>query len=195
MEMQGEQRIPAPRDVVWAALNDPEVLKECIPGCQTVEKTSDTGFSATVVAKVGPVSAKFSGKVTLSDIDPPNGYTISGEGQGGVAGFGKGGAKVSLSDDGAGTLLRYTATAQVGGKLAQIGSRLVDSAAAKMADDFFAKFNLVAAAKAGPQPGAEPVAAAPSAIAPPSAPTGLRPVVWVPALIVVVAAVLYLILR
>lgn len=195
MEMQGEQRIPAPREVVWAALNDPEVLKECIPGCQTVEKTSDTGFSATVVAKVGPVSAKFSGKVTLSDIDPPNGYTISGEGQGGVAGFGKGGAKVSLSDDGAGTLLRYTATAQVGGKLAQIGSRLVDSAAAKMADDFFAKFNLVAAAKAGPQPGAEPAAVAPAAIAPPSAPTGLRPVVWVPALIVVAAAVLYLILR
>lgn len=195
MEMQGEQRIPAPRDVVWAALNDPEVLKECIPGCQTVEKTSDTGFSATVVAKVGPVSAKFSGKVTLSDIDPPNGYTISGEGQGGVAGFGKGGAKVSLSDDGAGTLLRYTATAQVGGKLAQIGSRLVDSAAAKMADDFFAKFNLVAAAKAGPQPGAETVAVAPAAVAAPSAPAGLRPVVWVPALIVVAAALLYLILR
>ena len=195
MEMQGEQRIPAPRDVVWAALNDPEVLKECIPGCQTVEKTSDTGFSATVVAKVGPVSAKFSGKVTLSDIDPPNGYTISGEGQGGVAGFGKGGAKVSLSDDGAGTLLRYTATAQVGGKLAQIGSRLVDSAAAKMADDFFAKFNLVAAAKAAPQPGAEPAAAAPAAVAPQSAASGLRPVVWVPALIVAAAAVLYLILR
>ena len=126
MEMQGEQRIPAPRDVVWAALNDPEVLKECIPGCQSVEKTSDTGFSATVVAKVGPVSAKFSGKVTLSDIDPPNGYTISGEGQGGVAGFGKGGAKVSLSDDGAGTLLRYTATAQVGGKLAQPALQLLE---------------------------------------------------------------------
>jgi len=195
MDMQGEQRIAAPRDVVWAALNDPEVLKECIPGCQSVEKTSDTGFSAVVVAKVGPVSAKFSGKVTLSDIDPPNGYTISGEGQGGVAGFGKGGAKVTLSDDGAGTLLRYTASAQVGGKLAQIGSRLVDSAAAKMAEDFFTKFNQVAAAKAAPPPAMDaPVAPPPAAGAAP-APSGLRPVLWIPALIVVVAAVLYFVLR
>lgn len=140
MDMSGTQRIEAPRDRVWAALNDPDVLRQCIPGCEEVVKQSDTEFTARVVAKVGPVSAKFSGKVTLSDLDPPNGYTITGEGSGGAAGFGKGGAKVALADDGSGTLLTYSAHAQVGGKLAQIGSRLVDATARKMADDFFARF-------------------------------------------------------
>ncbi|OYD85082.1 SRPBCC family protein [Azospirillum brasilense] len=154
MDMSGSQRITAPRDKVWAALNDPDILRQCIPGCEEVQKTSDTEFTAKVVAKVGPVSAKFSGKVTLSDLDPPNGYTITGEGSGGAAGFGKGGAKVSLEPDGeTATVLSYTAHATVGGKLAQIGSRLVDATARKMADDFFNRFTAVVG---GPQP--EPVA-------------------------------------
>jgi len=140
MEMQGERRIPAPRQAVWERLNDPETLKQCIPGCQEIEKTSDTEFTAKVRAKVGPVSANFTGKVTLSDLDPPQGYTISGEGQGGVAGFAKGSAKVALDEDSGDTVLRYGVQAQVGGKLAQIGSRLIDATARKMADDFFGRF-------------------------------------------------------
>jgi carbon monoxide dehydrogenase subunit G len=140
MEMTGERRIPAPRQLVWERLNDPETLKLCIPGCESVEKTSDTEFTAKVVARVGPVKASFSGKVTLSDLDPPSGYTISGEGTGGVAGFAKGGAKVSLEEDGAETVLRYEVQGQVGGKLAQIGSRLIDGTARKMAEDFFSRF-------------------------------------------------------
>ena len=140
MEMQGERRIPAPRQAVWEKLNDPEALKQCIPGCESVEKTSDTQFTAKVRAKVGPVSAHFTGKVTLTDLNPPQGYTISGEGQGGVAGFAKGSAKVALEEEGGETVLRYGVQAQVGGKLAQIGSRLIDATARKMADDFFSKF-------------------------------------------------------
>jgi len=140
MDMTGEYRIAAPREKVWAALNDPEVLKTCIPGCETLTKDSDTELSATVSTKVGPVSAKFTGKVTLSDINPPEGYKITGEGQGGVAGFAKGGAEVKLEEDGNETVLTYNATAQVGGKLAQIGSRLIDSTAKKMAGQFFGKF-------------------------------------------------------
>ncbi|MEX2455090.1 MAG: carbon monoxide dehydrogenase subunit G [Rhodospirillaceae bacterium] len=140
MEMTGEYRIPAPREKVWEALNDPEVLKKCIPGCQELNKDSETELSAKVKSKVGPVSATFTGKVTLSDIDPPKGYRISGEGTGGVAGFAKGGAVVNLVEDGAETVLTYNATAQVGGKLAQIGSRLIDSTAKKMANEFFGKF-------------------------------------------------------
>jgi uncharacterized protein len=146
MDMSGEFRIPASREAVWKALNDPEILKQCIPGCQELTKNSDTEFVARVVAKVGPVKAGFSGKVTLSDLDPPNGYKITGEGQGGAAGFAKGGADVRLEPDGAGTLLKYTVNAAIGGKLAQIGARLVDGSARKMAEDFFAKFaELVAA--------------------------------------------------
>ena len=141
MEMSGQYRIPAPRAKVWDALNDPVVLKASIPGCQSLEKLSDTEMAATVKAKVGPVSATFNGAVTLSDIDPPNGYTITGEGKGGVAGFAKGGADVKLADDGDGmTLLSYTAKAQVGGKLAQIGARLIDATAKQMADQFFGAF-------------------------------------------------------
>ena len=140
MDMNGEYHIPAPRETVWAALNDPYILKECIPGCEEIEKHSETELSAKVTTKVGPVKAKFGGKVTLSDINPPNGYTISGEGTGGVAGFAKGGAKVSLQESGDGTLLKYTAKATVGGKLAQIGSRLIDSTAKKLANEFFDKF-------------------------------------------------------
>jgi len=140
MDMTGEYRIAAPRAKVWAALNDAEILRQAIPGCDEIEKTSDISFTAKVTAKVGPVKASFGGKVTLSDMDPPNGYTISGEGSGGVAGFAKGGAKVGLVDDGAGTLLTYAVDAQVGGKLAQIGSRLIDGTARKMAEEFFSRF-------------------------------------------------------
>lgn len=140
MEMKGESRIEAPRDRVWQALNDPEVLKASIEGCEELEKVSDTEFTAKVRAKVGPVSARFGGKVTLSDLNPPSGYRIQGEGTGGVAGFAKGGATVALESDGDATILRYDVQATVGGKLAQIGSRLIESTARKKADDFFAKF-------------------------------------------------------
>ncbi len=140
MEMSGQYRISAPRERVWQALNDPDVLRVCIPGCKSLEKGSDDALKATVQAKVGPVSATFKGNVTLTNIDPPNGYTISGEGKGGPAGFAKGGADVALADDGDGTLLTYTAKAQVGGKLAQVGARLIDATAKQMADQFFATF-------------------------------------------------------
>jgi uncharacterized protein len=141
MEMTGEFRIPARRERVWEALNDPETLKRAIPGCETIEKVTDTQFTARVVAKVGPVRATFGGKVNLSDLDPPKAYTISGEGTGGVAGFAKGSAKVNLDEeDGETTLLRYAVQAHVGGKLAQIGSRLIDATSRKMADDFFNRF-------------------------------------------------------
>ena len=146
MEMNGERRIPAPRQTVWERLNDPETLKQCIPGCESVDKLSDTEFTAKVVARVGPVRANFTGKVTLTDLDPPAGYTISGEGQGGVAGFAKGNAKVALSDKDGGTLLSYDVDAQIGGKLAQLGQRLINSAAKKTADDFFQKFAAAVAA-------------------------------------------------
>ena len=140
MEIKGEYKIAAPREKVFAALNDPTVLQACIPGCESLEKVSDTEMKAKVRLRIGPVSASFTGKVTLSDIDPPNGYKITGEGQGGAAGFGKGSADVSLSPEGADTRLRYSAKAQVGGKMAQIGSRLVDAAPAKITDDFFSAF-------------------------------------------------------
>ena len=143
MEFTGEYLIAAPRQTVWDALNDPDVLKQCIPGCDALEKTSDTKMSATVTAKVGPVKTTFKGAVPLSDIDPPNGYTISGEGQGGVAGFARGGASVKLAEDGGGTLLTYEANATVGGKLAQLGSRIIDGFAKKMTDQFFTRFQEV----------------------------------------------------
>tara|TARA_R110002110_G_scaffold80165_4_gene209017 strand:- start:3787 stop:4428 length:642 start_codon:yes stop_codon:yes gene_type:complete len=142
MEMSGEYKIPAPREDVWAALNDPEVLRQSIPGAESVDKISDDEFEAVAKAKVGPVSARFKGKVKLTDIDPPNGYTISGEGTGGAAGFAKGSAKVSLTEtDDGGTLLSYSVTAQVGGKLAQIGQRFIDSTASRMSEEFFNNFS------------------------------------------------------
>jgi len=140
MDMTGEFRIPASRQRVWEGLNDPQILKECIPGCQTIEKLSDTEFTAKVVAQVGPVKANFGGKVTLSDLDPPQSYTIAGEGSGGVAGFAKGSAKVNLVDESGVTVLNYAVQAHVGGKLAQIGSRLIDSVSRKMAETFFTRF-------------------------------------------------------
>jgi len=141
MQMNDIQSVPAPRDEVWAALNDPEILRKCIPGCQSLEMISPTEMTATVVVKLGPVKATFTGKVTLSDLDPPNGYRISGEGSGGVAGFAKGGATVKLespSEDV--TNLAYQVDAQIGGKLAQLGGRLIDSTAKKLAGEFFQNF-------------------------------------------------------
>ena len=141
MEMKGEQLVPAPQADTWAALNDPEVLKACVPGCESIERVSDSEYAVLMTARVGPVAAKFKGKLTLSDLNPPNSYSIAFEGQGGVAGFGNGGAHVQLAPDGDGTRLSYQVKASVGGKLAQIGSRLVDAAARKLADDYFNAFN------------------------------------------------------
>ena len=142
MDMSGERRIAASRQKIWEALNDPEILKASIPGCESMEKLSDTELKATAAIKIGPISARFSGKVQLTDLDPPNGYTIGGEGQGGVAGFAKGGATVRLSDaEGGGTLLSYDVKAQVGGKIAQLGARLIDATAKQMADQFFDRFS------------------------------------------------------
>jgi carbon monoxide dehydrogenase subunit G len=140
MTMQGEVALPAHRTAVWAALNDPEILKACIPGCQELEKVSDTEFQATAKIAIGPVKATFKGSVTLTDLDPPNGYTITGEGQGGVAGWAKGGAKVRLEDVEGGTRLVYDVDALVGGKIAQLGGRLINGVAKKYADEFFANF-------------------------------------------------------
>jgi carbon monoxide dehydrogenase subunit G len=148
MEMKGEQLIAASRQQVWDALNDPEALKACIPGCESIEAAGANAYQVLMVAKVGPVSAKFKGKLTLSDVQPPESYSIAFEGQGGAAGFAKGGAKVKLfSENKEQTKLAYDVNANVGGKLAQIGSRLVDAAARKVADDFFARFNARFAAK------------------------------------------------
>ncbi|MCC6889150.1 MAG: carbon monoxide dehydrogenase subunit G [Hyphomicrobiales bacterium] len=140
MTMTGEVQLPASRETVWAKLNDPEVLKTCVPGCEQLDKVSDTEFQAIASIKIGPVKARWKGKLRLSDLDPPNGYRISGEGEGGVAGFAKGAATVTLSEKDNGTLLSYNVEAQIGGKLAQLGQRLINSAAKKTADDFFAKF-------------------------------------------------------
>jgi carbon monoxide dehydrogenase subunit G len=173
MEIKGEYRIPASREKVFAALNDLAVLQACIPGCESLEKTSDTEMKAKVRMRIGPVSASFSGKVTLSDIDPPNGYRISGEGQGGAAGFAKGGAVVTLREEASDTVLNYNADAQVGGKIAQVGARLIDGTAKKLADEFFGKF---ASMVGGPPPAAAVAGVpsdtppAPDTLAPPSPP-------------------------
>lgn len=140
MTMSGAFDLEAKQEVVWEKLNDPEVLKACIPGCQSLDKTSDTSFSAVAKMKVGPVTATFKGKVQLTDLDPPHGYRISGEGEGGVAGFAKGGAMVRLEAIPEGTRLTYEVEANIGGKLAQLGSRLINGVAKKMADQFFEKF-------------------------------------------------------
>jgi hypothetical protein len=180
MDMTGERRISAPPDVVWAALNDPGVLRAAIPGCEDLVKESATAMTATAVVKVGPITAKFTGKVLLHDLDPPNGYRITGEGQGGVAGFAKGGATVTLRADGAGTVLKYDVKAQVGGKMAQLGARLIDASARQMADAFFTRFaDLVAT------PTSEAAAIPPAAISLfaiiPRAPFGYPLIGWVSA--------------
>jgi len=144
MQMKDSQSVPASQAKVWAALNDPEILKQCIPGCQELDMTSPTEMTAKVVIKVGPVKATFGGKVTLSDLDPPNGYKITGEGSGGVAGFAKGGAAIRLEAAGENeTILHYEVDSQIGGKLAQLGGRLIDSTAKKLAGEFFTKFSAV----------------------------------------------------
>jgi carbon monoxide dehydrogenase subunit G len=206
MEMTGQFRIPAPRQRVWEGLNDPEILKSVIPGCQTLEKVSDTEFAGKVVATVGPVKATFGGKVILSDLNPPHSYTISGEGSGGVAGFAKGSAKVNLAEDGAVTVLNYAVQAHVGGKLAQIGSRLIDSVARKMAEQFFERFVAVIAPEqpAGAAAGTAEVEAAPVSSVedhpgldgrePETANTKdirLPPVLWVTGLAAIIGAMLY----
>ena len=140
MTMSGEFVLPADKATVWARLNDAATLKASIPGCESLEKLSDTELQAAVKVKIGPVKARFKGKVRLTDLDPPNGYKISGEGDGGIAGFAKGGASVTLTEKDGGTLLTYNVEAQIGGKLAQLGQRLVNGAAKKLADDFFVRF-------------------------------------------------------
>ncbi len=207
MELTGENLIPATRQRVWDALNDPEILRQSITGCETVEKLSDTEMTAKVTAKVGPVKATFTGQVTLSEIDPPNGYRISGEGKGGVAGFAKGGANVTLTDAEGGTLLTYSVDAQVGGKLAQIGSRLIDATAKSYAKDFFEKFSALvgqaeadAAAPAGASASpaeeqAKPMTSASSVHVPPKALAprgGLPPAVWVTGVVALVILLLAL---
>jgi uncharacterized protein len=149
MTMNGECELPVPPQAVWEKLNDPATLKACIPGCEQLDKTSDTEFQAVATVKIGPVKARFKGKVALSDLDPPNGYKISGQGDGGVAGFAKGGATVKLTPKNGGTLLSYNVDAQIGGKLAQLGQRLVNGAAKKVADDFFANFANAVSPKTG----------------------------------------------
>ncbi len=171
MEIKGEYRIAASREKVFAALNDQAILQACIPGCESLEKTSDTEMKAKVRMRIGPVSASFTGKVTLSDIDPPNGYKISGEGQGGPAGFAKGGAVVTLLTEGADTVLTYNVDAQVGGKIAQVGARLIDGTAKKLADEFFGKF---AEMVGGPAPEAAAVPAPRPAAGESSAQRGYR---------------------
>jgi carbon monoxide dehydrogenase subunit G len=172
MELKGEYRIPASREHVWALLNDPETLRACIPGCESLERTGDNGFAARVTTKIGPVKATFTGEVAITDMVPPESYRISGEGKGGVAGFASGGANVRLAPDGDGTLLTYAADAKVGGKLAQLGGRLIDSTAKKLADQFFACFAQRAAgegAPAGEAAMAAPAAAAAAALGEPDA--------------------------
>lgn len=193
MEFSGRYSIPAKPEAVWAALNDPEILKYCIPGCEEIEKTTATDFVAVATLKIGPVKARFRGKVALSDLDPPHRCRLSGEGQGGVAGFAKGGAEVVLDPQGDGTVLTYTAQATVGGKLAQIGQRLVDGAAKQIADDFFGRFSSALGA-AQPAPELEPdpqvEAAAPAPVRAAPKRDAMAPEVWVVGLVGVVVILL-----
>ncbi len=195
MELKGEQKIEAPREKVWNALNDPEVLKVCIPGCEELTRSGENGFDAIVVAKIGPVKAKFKGNVELSNINPPESYTISGEGKGGAAGMAKGSADVVLEADGDATILKYAVKADVGGKLAQMGSRLIQSTANKYARDFFAKFGDVVT---GDIPIDETAVAEPAAASGVTGGSGARPapmryLIWV--LLAVIAGLLVYFLR
>jgi uncharacterized protein len=187
MELTSTRTVPAPVETVWAAPNDPETLKGCVPGCDSIEPDGENAYRVAMAAKVGPVSAKFAGRLQLADIDPPRSYTLTFDGQGGAAGFAKGEARVALAaaENGATTALSYTVKAQVGGKLAQIGSRLVDGAAAKLADDFFARFSDAVAVQVG---------AAPVAAAAPAAAGAARWVRWV-ALAAIVGIIAYLYVR
>lgn len=184
MDMTGEQLIPLPQRKVWEALNDPEILKACIPGCESIEKVSDTEFKVAMMAAVGPVKARFTGKLSLRDLNPPQSYALAFEGSGGAAGFGKGTAQVALEPDGDNTRLIYKASATVGGKLAQVGSRLIEGVARKMADDFFARFNQAVSPAAV---GGEVVA--------PGAPPAASKWLWVVLGLIVLGVILYKLLR
>ena len=191
MELQGERLIPASVEKTWASLNDPDVLQACIAGCESLERTGPDALSAVVALKVGPVSARFKGNLAMTNVQPPNSYTINFDGQGGVAGFGKGSADVALTPEGEQTRLKYTARATVGGKMAQIGSRLIDATAGKITEDFFKAFEAHLRAGAAPAEGeasATPVAAA---AAPDSSITKL----WWLIGAVIVLAVVYFIIR
>jgi uncharacterized protein len=188
MELLGERLIPASIDATWAALNDPEALKACIAGCESLERTGADGFTAVVAVKVGPVSARFKGNLQMTNVQAPNSYTINFDGQGGVAGFGKGSADVALTAEGAQTRLKYNARAQVGGKMAQIGSRLIDATAGKITEDFFKAFE--ANLQAANAPAGE-AAATPAVVAP--ANTGIAKVWWLIGAVVLLAVVYFVI--
>jgi carbon monoxide dehydrogenase subunit G len=191
MELTGERVIPASVDTTWAALNDPQVLQACIAGCESLERTADDAMTAVVALKVGPVSARFKGNLAMTNVNPPNGYTINFDGQGGVAGFGKGSADVALSAQGAQqTLLKYTARATVGGKMAQIGSRLIDATAAKITEDFFKAFEAHLQAGAAPVEGGAIVAPAPAA---PEGDGSVTKLWWLIGGVIVLAIVYFLI--
>jgi len=197
MDFAGQYRIPATPETVWAAINDPEILKACIPGCREMAQTDPTHFQAAVQLKIGPVQATFKGLVSLDEMDPPRRCVIAGEGQGGVAGFARGSAEVLLSAEDGGTLLSYTAKANVGGKLAQIGQRLIDGAARQIADEFFAKFAETVgggetAATEAPVPPEEPAPEAPEAAKTGGPREGLAPEIWVVGLIGVIVILLVL---
>lgn len=198
MKMSGERLLNAPREEVWAALNDPAALEAALPGCESLTRTGDGAFEAVVQARVGPVKARFKGKMALSDIDPPNGYRISGEGTGGPAGFAKGGATVTLSEPAPGqTLLAYDVDATVGGKLAQIGQRLIDGAARKMADDFFQRFSARFAPVEAPQEGVVSASEPSATVAEPepvpvSGRRQISPILWVVVLGLAAALLIYL---
>ena len=188
MELKGERLLPAPIDTVWAGLNDPEILKACIAGCESLERVGDDAFQALVAVRVGPVAAKFKGNLKLTDVKPPSSYTIHFDGQGGVAGFGKGSADVQLASEAGGTKLGYVARAQVGGKLAQVGSRLIDAAAGKIAEDFFAAFE----ARVAPPPVAQGEASVTEAT--PAATAGSnKTLLWIVGAVVVIAAIYFFI--
>jgi carbon monoxide dehydrogenase subunit G len=195
MQMEGEQLVAAPRQKVWEALNDPEVLRRSIPGCQSLERDGENGFAAVAEVKIGPIGARFKGSVQLSELDPPNGYRIAGSGQGGIAGSAKGGARVRLSDaPGGGTLVAYTVEAEVGGRMAQLGGPIIDATAKNLAGKFFASFGEVVAGGPTPAPIEVPAATAPAMTgvpvaavpAPASQPAPLWG--WVAALVVVLFA-------
>jgi len=185
MELTGERLIPAPLLTTWGALNDPEILKQCIAGCESLERTGPDVLDAVVAVKVGPINARFKGTLKISNVHAPHTYTITFDGQGGVAGFGKGSADVSLSEEGDQTRLRYSVRAQVGGKMAQVGARLIDAAAAKIAEDFFAAFE----ARLRPAPTEAADVAASEGEAASAAPAGRKPWIWI-----VGAAVLFALL-
>jgi uncharacterized protein len=196
MDMTGEYKIAAPRERVWAALNDPDILRQAIPGCEELNKLSDTELEGAARAKIGPVSARFKGKVTLSELHPPESYVLTGEGSGGAAGFAKGEAKVVLTPDGETTVLRYTVKATIGGKLAQLGQRLVDGAAKKMADEFFEKFSDLAGGRIEMPSSTEEAKAPGVPKVPSSGNFGARlaePPVWLPIAIIVAAIVVVLV--